>query len=109
MVIFLVITILSLLPPKSGVELPTNDKLSHFLAYSAISLNVCLLFTSFHLRLIYILAGILAFSALIEFLQQFVGRSCSFYDFLANTGGVIIGVGIYALIGRYLQPIIHKT
>ena len=32
------ITVLSLMPPESGKELPTNDKVGHFIAYGTFAL-----------------------------------------------------------------------
>jgi VanZ family protein len=102
-IILIAITILSLLPPKSGIELPSNDKLSHFLAYGILSLNVCLLFRSRSKMLIALICTI-AYGILMEFAQSLVpGRDPSFHDILANTTGVLIGFLLNLLIGSWFH------
>lgn len=90
-ILFCVITTLSLLPPESGVEVPGNDKVGHFLAYTVLSLNVALLFKG---RKTQIIALILVFlySVLIEFIQGFIpGREPSGLDLIANLSGIVTG------------------
>lgn len=90
------------------MELPTNDKVGHFLAYGTFSMNVCLLFNRWKKELLFSLIGIVLYGILIEFLQGFVRRETSFYDFLANTAGVAIGVTIIALFRRPLSAFLAK-
>ena len=108
LVVLIAITVFSLLPPRSGMELPTNDKVGHFLAYGTFSMNVCLLFNRWKKELLFSLIGIVLYGVLIEFLQGFVRRETSFYDFLANTAGVAIGVTIIALFRRPLTAFLAK-
>jgi VanZ family protein len=96
--VFIAITILSLLPPRTNLEIPTNDKIGHFMAYATFSLNICLLFTRVSKQLLLLLLGVIGYGILLEFLQGFVGRSTSFYDFLANTIGVSIGFVLYLFL-----------
>jgi VanZ family protein len=107
-IVFIGITVLSLLPPKSGVELQTNDKVGHFLAYGTLSMNVCLLFNRWKKELVFSLIGIVLYGILIEFLQGLVRRETSFYDFLANTSGMAIGVTIIALFRRPITTFLAK-
>lgn len=107
-VVLIAITVLSLLPPKSGMELPTNDKVGHFLAYGTFSMNVCLLFDRWKKELLFSLIGIVLYGVLIEFLQGFVRRETSFYDFLANTAGVAIGVTFITLFRRPITTFLAK-
>ena len=101
--LFVVISTLSLLPPESGVELPSNDKLSHFLAYSAFSLNVALLvFKRSHLILAYLF--VFMYSILIEYLQGFVpGREPSGLDLIANLSGITLGAIIHRYAATYIR------
>jgi VanZ family protein len=94
------ISLLSLLPPKSGLELGKSDKLNHFLAYAILSLNFG--FISTKIRSYFIgIPFLIAYGLLIEFFQGFVpGRDPSFYDALANSAGVFLGFIIYYLFGR---------
>ncbi|MEN9442378.1 MAG: hypothetical protein RLZ33_2455 [Bacteroidota bacterium] len=107
-VVLIAITVLSLLPPKSGMELPTNDKVGHFLAYGTCSMNVYLLFNRWKKELLFSLIGIVLYGVLIEFLQGFVRRETSLYDFLANTAGVAIGVTIITLFRRPITTFLAK-
>lgn len=85
------ITILSLLPPKSGVELGEHDKINHFIAYTVFSLNAGLLATTWK-RHFYLLPFLIGYGLLMEYCQGFVpGREPSWLDALANTTGVAIG------------------
>lgn len=70
-IFMIVITILSLLPPKSGLELGKSDKLNHFLAYAILSLNFG--FISSKIRSYFIgIPFLIAYGILIEFFQGFV-------------------------------------
>ncbi len=99
-ILIIAITVLSLLPPKSGFELGKSDKINHFLAYAILSLNFG--FFSSKIRSYFIGIPILiAYGLLMEFFQGFVpGRDPSFYDALANSAGVFLGFFIFLLFGR---------
>lgn len=108
-VVLLVITVLSLMPPKSDIRIPTNDKVGHFIAYTVFSLNVCLLFQVINKKLFLVLFAMILYGVVIEILQGYVGRTCSFYDFLANTSGVLIGLGLFSLFGQRMLRILYKN
>jgi VanZ family protein len=99
-ILIIAISVLSLLPPKSGLELGKSDKLNHFLAYAILSLNFG--FISTKIRSYFIGIPILiAYGILIEFFQGLVpGRDPSFYDALANSAGVFSGFFIFHLFSR---------
>ena len=42
LVVFVAITALSLMPPRTNLTIPTNDKVGHFIAYAVFSLNILL-------------------------------------------------------------------
>ena len=99
-ILIIAITVLSLLPPKSGLELGKSDKLNHFLAYAILSLNFGFLSTKIRSYFIGI-PFLIAYGLLIEFFQGFVpGRDPSFYDALANSAGVFSGFFIFRLFSR---------
>lgn len=105
-ILFSVITILSLLPPESGVELPEYDKVGHFLAYTLFSWNVALLFKE---RKTQIIALILVFlySMLIEFIQGFIpGREPSGLDLIANASGIMIGFIANKLLASHVRRLL---
>jgi len=99
-ILIIAISVLSLLPPKSNLELGKSDKLNHFLAYAILSLNFG--FISSKIRSYFIGIPILiAYGILIEFFQGLVpGRDPSFYDALANSAGVFSGFFIFCLFSR---------
>jgi VanZ family protein len=99
-ILIIAITVLSLLPPKSGLELGKSDKINHFLAYAILSLNFG--FISTKIRSYFIgIPFLIAYGLLMEFFQGFVpGRDPSFYDALANSAGVFSGFFIFLLLGR---------
>ena len=100
-ILIIAITILSLLPPKSGLELGKSDKLNHFLAYTILSLNFG--FISSKIRSYFIgIPFLIDYGLVIEFFQGFVtGRDHSFYDALANSMGVFSGFFIFRLFSRF--------
>ena len=99
-ILIIAITVLSLLPPKSGLELGKSDKLNHFLAYAILSLNFGFLSTKIRSYFIGI-PFLIAYGLLIEFFQGFVpGRDPSLYDALANSAGVFSGFFIFSLFSR---------
>ena len=99
-ILIIAITLLSLLPPKSGIEFGKSDKLNHFLAYAILSLNFG--FISTKIRSYFIgIPFLIVYGLLIEFFQGFVpGRDPSFYDTLANSVGVFLGFFIFRLFSR---------
>lgn len=93
--VFLGITILSLLPPRSGVELGKHDKINHFIAYTVLSLNYGLAVRNIK-KYLFGLPLLIAYGLLMEFCQGFVpGREQSLLDGLANGAGVSMGFLFY--------------
>jgi len=99
-ILIIAISVLSLLPPKSGLELGKSDKINHFLAYAILSLNFG--FISTKIRSYFIgIPLLIAYGILIDFFQGLVpGRDPSFYDALANSAGVFSGFFIFCLFSR---------
>jgi VanZ family protein len=98
LLILVVITLLSLLPPRSTVDLGNKDKLSHLVAYSVLATNALLIgvFRSNTLLLIHCLV---VYGGLMEFFQGFVpGREVSIWDMAANSSGVLIGFALIQII-----------
>jgi VanZ family protein len=99
-----VVTTLSLLPSET-MELPTNDKIGHFLAYAVLSLNLELL-TKANKELIWLIPVIILYGIMIEFIQGTIpGRESSFLDILANSTGVLIGTTLFFVIRRLLPSL----
>ena len=101
----LVISFLSLQPKDGPIEIEINDKLGHFLAYSALTLNAGLVFS----KRAWVGVLIFGYSLLLESLQNFIpGRVFSIYDLIANTGGVLFGTTILAIFGSTILRICIK-
>jgi VanZ family protein len=105
--VFFAITVLSLMPPRTNLSIHANDKVGHFIAYAVFSLNVLLLGKNIKQYSLSMLL-IVAYGILIEFLQSFVGRETSFYDFLANSAGVSIGIMLFLLFRKAINQILLK-
>ena len=98
LLILVVITLLSLLPPRSTLDLGNNDKLSHFLAYSILATNA-LLIRVFRSNTLLLILCLVIYGGLLEFFQGFIpGREVSIWDMVANSGGVLIGFSLVQLI-----------
>jgi len=97
--VFTVIGILSLLPPKSIEKLGEHDKINHFIAYSVLSLNFGLVVKNLK-TFLFCLPLLIGYGLLFEYLQGFVpGRQPSWLDAIANSIGVIIGFVFFAFVG----------
>ena len=107
LVVFVAITALSLMPPRTNLTIPTNDKVGHFIAYAVFSLNILLLGKNIMQYTVSTLL-IVTYGILIEFLQSYVGRETSFYDFLANSAGVSIGIMLFLLFRKTINQILLK-
>ena len=104
------IAALSLLPPQDLPKIPLfpgADKIIHFLMYLVFSLLFCwALRTERHYyRLFLIILVTIGWGILMEFIQltMHAGRSFSWYDALANSLGVFVGILIYVLTTRNLK------
>jgi VanZ family protein len=103
-IVFIGITILSLLPPKSGVEIQSNDKINHFIAYA--TLAFCGLSAYKGSKTFRLLVICVAYGLFMEWMQGLVpGREQSWYDALANSLGVAIGWTIFRILSRKKQGV----
>ena len=94
------IIILSLLPPANmNFQVYGNYKIGHTFAYAILSLNTLIVFQRWPLWLL--ISTMIFFGIFLEFGQGLIpGRQPSFWDALANTTGVILGIVIYTR-GKY--------
>lgn len=103
--LILIISFLSLQPKDGPIEIEINDKLGHFLAYSALTLNAGLVFS----KRAWVGVLIFGYSLMLESLQNFIpGRIFSIYDLIANTAGVLFGTTILAIFGSTILRICIK-
>jgi len=90
--ITLVVGVLSLIP---GPDIGASDKLAHFLTYAILSAGFSLIVEQ-RRSLWRVLFGLIAYGLLLEFLQGLTGyRYEDMADALANSLGVITGLGFY--------------
>ena len=101
--IILVITTFSLSPLGSLPEAPGSDKTHHFIAYAALAFPTALRKPR---QWPIIILGFALYSGLIELIQPLVNRYGEWMDFLANIGGLFIGVVLADLINKLEK---HKT
>ena len=103
------ITVLSLLPPKSGVELGSHDKMGHFIAYCVFSFNYGLVVSTIN-KHFYGLPFLIAYGMFMEFCQGFVpGREPSWLDILANSSGVAIGLSLHLIYVKFLNKNVNQS
>lgn len=100
-IILVAIAYLSL-TPKETITIG-NDKISHFIAYSVLMINIGLIVHGSTKGMIIGVCLALAYGALMEVGQHFVpGRYMSILDILANSLGVLLGVLITITLGKYI-------
>ncbi len=93
------ITALSLWPVSSLPDVPGNDKLHHYIAYTALMLPVALRRPANRL---WIALLFLAWSGAIELIQPYVNRYGEWLDLGANAIGLASGLLLAALIRHWL-------
>lgn len=98
------IVALSLLPPQDFPKMPLfegADKVIHFLMYFIFSLLFCWAIKTElkYSRLFIIIPGTIGWGIFMEYMQlsMHAGRSFSWYDILANSIGVLVGILVYIL------------
>lgn len=102
-ILLVVITILSLLPVNSNLDLGNKDKIGHLIAYCALSTNAMLI-NNFYAKKYAILSMIIAYGFTLELLQGYVpGRDTSIIDGIFNSTGVILGLLVVILVRRYIK------
>ena len=98
--IFVIITFLSLYPLKEQTSIPGSDKIHHLIAYSALSIGVGLRKPSNYLLIIVFFSF---YSGLIEIIQPYVNRFREIEDFLFNNLGIFIGLTLGIVINKILN------
>lgn len=93
-----VITLLSLTPLPSIPAIPSNDKIQHFIAYSALTFPVVLRKPRY-----WLLIGLffLCWSGGIELLQPYFHHRRDWLDMIANGAGIGCGILCALLLNRF--------
>lgn len=108
-IILVIITILSLspssgLPKEENISIPNLDKIIHFFMYFVFSFSFLYHFMrkQYEIRKLNILILIFVsfYGIFMEVLQSLMnlGRSASFYDFLANESGIVISFIVFKIL-----------
>ena len=105
---WLMLCILTHLPPGDLPRVQANDKIGHFAAFGLLGLMLRVVLHRVAPRHgdWLTVAIILAYGALDEWLQPLTGRSCEFGDWLANGAGAAAAIFLFnlALLPRRLWP-----
>ncbi len=88
------------LHPKTNA-IPYIDKFEHAFVFSALTVSGCLAYAQ---KKPWVYAGLVALGALYEVLQALftVTRQASVYDWLADVVGILIAIGVMALLKKDL-------
>ncbi|MFQ5806151.1 MAG: VanZ family protein [Phycisphaerae bacterium] len=83
--------------PKLPGQIPSEDKLVHFVAFGVLAFLFWRGAESFKRKLsnhfvLFVVVGLIVFSAVDEYLQQFVNRGTSLADWLANLAGIAVAL-----------------
>ena len=100
-----VLAVLTLSPVSAPEPIEHSDKVYHVLAFAGLAFPISFLRPGWLLIAVPVFA---AFGGLIELIQPYVGRECSLADWLADLGGIVLGVGcgrIMALAGPVISRI----
>lgn len=96
------IAVLSMLPPQDLPSIPLfegADKVVHFLMYFIFSFLLCWAFKTENKfrRWIWVTSIAICWGIFMEYIQLFMhlGRSFSWYDVMANSFGVMVGIVFY--------------
>lgn len=106
---------LSLLPPQDFPQIPLfegADKVVHFMMYFIFSIlfSWSVKTELNYSRLFLILPGTIGWGIFMEIMQlnMHIGRSFSWYDIMANSIGVVVGILVYVLASRNTNLAIKK-
>ena len=100
-VVTAVLTIAMLWPLEAPPPAPEgSDKLVHFIAFAALAFPLA---RTGRLGLLPVFIGASAFGAIIELIQPTFNRSAELSDWVADTLGVLIGIGLGLAYRRVRQ------
>jgi VanZ family protein len=81
------------------------DKANHALAFLALTVSGTFGFRGARRNLLWVVLGIFGLGCAIELIQLFVpGRSCDWHDLVADTVGIVLGLGLALAALRVAIP-----
>ena len=99
-IIVSVLMLIELQPKKDGI--PYIDKFEHSFVFILLTITGCLAYSQ---KKSWVYAGLIALGALYEVLQALftATRQASVYDWLADIAGILIAIGLMALIHNNIK------
>lgn len=97
LLVLLVITVLSLTPLPHLPDAPGSDKAHHLIAYAVLSLPIAVRGGP---KWVLLLPLFMLWGGAIELFQPYVNRYAEWYDFAANSIGVVIGACVGMVLRR---------
>ena len=91
--------------PQVARQSGMSDKTMHVLAYFVLTFLVWFAVSPYHkarwngIKVWIVLATVIGYAAVDEYLQGFVGRSVDMQDFIADVFGVVLGLGTLSIFG----------
>ncbi len=86
--------VLTHMPPRNLPGVGMNDKVQHFLGYGALGtllyLTIWAFWPEFRFAWLVVIVVAMCYGAADEITQTLVGRTCDFYDWLADVGGSVL-------------------
>lgn len=102
-VVFLIITVGSLLPEDVALTPVLPDKIQHLVAYGALAGLTCWAYGAWARRAVVAMAALFVFGVAMEAAQSWVpGRESSLLDVVANTAGIVLGTTLATGLYRWL-------
>lgn len=97
-----IVTALTLTPTQNLPPAPGSDKLHHFIGFAALALPAAFARPRW---VLWIIALVTAYGALIEIIQPHVGRHGEIMDAVANAAGACFGGVLGAVLRGLLVPV----
>ena len=102
------VAVLSLTPSEQMLRTGLSGQVEHVLAYTGTALITAMAFAERGLSRIAL--ALLIYAGGLEFLQRFSpGRTSSIWDFLFSGAGVLIGIGVFALLAKWVARSIQQA
>jgi VanZ family protein len=108
---WIILFIATTLPSNELPNMHVSDKIEHFSAYFILSvlLNLTMMFQGKYLLLkrkawLFTILIIITYAGLDEVHQLFIpGRDCEFLDWVSDSSGVLLGIGLVRLLVIYFK------
>jgi VanZ family protein len=108
---WMILFVATTLPSKDLPTVHVSDKIEHFTAYFilAVLLNLAMMFQNKYIYIkrkawLFTLVIIMTYAGLDEIHQLFIpGRDCELFDWIADSSGVLLGIGLVKLLVNFFK------